>query len=104
MEVFIESLYEFGNKDQARAIIKEAIRSYQDRLANVSQFSVNEQLEFQKNILNDLQEYRLLVQLPLLFKDKELFERESKIYNEFIGKLKHFMEGEETEEEKDTIQ
>ena len=104
MEVFIESLYEFGNKDQARAIIKEAIRSYQDRLANVSQFSVNEQLEFQKNILNDLQEYRLLVQLPLLFKDKELFEQESKVYNEFIGKFKHFMEGEETKEEKDTIQ
>ncbi|NQY06468.1 MAG: hypothetical protein HRT68_09880, partial [Flavobacteriaceae bacterium] len=98
LEFFLEDLYVAGKKETAHKVFYNSIEEYQYRLSNVSQLEPKEQLEFQDNIMRDLEDYRMLVALPLIFKDKELFEKEMDVYNDYVNKFMHFMPEEEPQD------
>jgi tetratricopeptide (TPR) repeat protein len=91
MEVFIEYLYLSGNTDKAHEIFYNSIEEYQDRLTRISEISPEQQAEYQNGILNDLEEYRMLVALPLIYKDSILFKKESSVFNDYVNKFRHLM-------------
>lgn len=90
LERFTPELYKYGKIDMAHTIFYDGIREYQDRLNAVSQFKPEEQVRFEKEILDDLKKYRLMTELPLLFNDTTLYKKESKIYNSYVDKFRFF--------------
>ena len=98
LERFIPELYKYGKIDMAHTIFYDRLREYQDRLNAVSKFELEEQVQFEKEILGDLDDYRMTVKMPLLFNDTTLYVKESKEFNKYVDKFKFlFKENDSTE-------
>ena len=102
VEPFIDGYYKVGETDKARALFEKLKIKYQERLTYYAGVPLDEQYGAINDIIADMEAYRRNIDILIKNKDKELAEKETLIFNEYIDKFSHFYEG-QLEEELETL-
>jgi len=104
VEPFIDGYYKVGETEKARNLYHQLKRKYQERMNYHANIPRDEQYRNIDEILADMQAYRRNIDLLIDNKDRELAEKETLIFNEYIDKFRHFYKNETREEPAETIE
>ncbi len=97
LEPFISSYYEIGAIEKGRKLFKEVSKKYQEELTYYSQCEIDTQQRYISEIVTDIQRYRSLVDILVVYNDEELALEETKKFNDYLKLFSHFT-GDEDEE------
>ncbi|MEA1784578.1 DUF2723 domain-containing protein [Arenibacter sp. GZD96] len=90
VEPFLDGYYKVGETEKARNLFEKLKTKYQERLSYYAGVPLNEQYEQMGDIIADMEAYQRNIDILIRNKDRELAERETLIFNEFIDKFQHF--------------
>lgn len=93
VEPFVDGYYKVGETDKAHELYQRLKTKYQERLDYYAGIPMDEQYEHIDDIISDMQGYRRNIDILIDNKDRELVEKETLIFNEYIDKFKHFYNG-----------
>ena len=96
LEPFISGYYEIGERERAREIWQQVAQKYQENLTFYSGFSQNNQYNYAEEIITDIERYRSLVDILIIYQDEELIRPEAEKFNNYLRLFRHFY-GEEEE-------
>ena len=100
LEPYISAYYEVGNTEKARALYKDVAKIYQENLVYYDGLDEDDQLRLlEEHIYTDIQRYRALVDLLIIYDDKEFAMEETKTFNSYLSLLDKFMGPSEEEPE-----
>jgi hypothetical protein len=92
LEPYISAYYEIGNIEKGRALYKQVAQKYQENLVYYSSLSIeNQQEKVGENIYLDIQRYRALVDILVLYNDKEFALEETKTFNSYLSLFDQLM-------------
>ena len=92
LEPYISAYYEVGNKEKARALYKDVSKIYQENLLYYSGLDEEDQMRLlEEHIYTDIQRYRALVDLLIIYDDKDFAMEETKTFNSYLSFLDQFM-------------
>ncbi len=94
LEPYIGGYYEIGNKEKARKLYKEVSRKYQENLTYWSELTKENQTRYIDEIVTDIERYRSLVDLLVIYNDEEFAMEETTKFNNYLELFKHFSSGE----------
>ena len=97
LEPYIGAYYEVGAKEKARTLFKDVSRKYQESLTYWSNLSIDNQSRYIDEIVTDIERYRSLVDLLVIYNDEDFAIKETSKFNNYLELFKHFS-GEDTEE------
>lgn len=111
LEPYISGYYEIEKKDKARQLYLDVSRVYQEKLTYWSGLTIENQTRYLDEIVTDIEWYRNLVDLLVIYNDKDFALKETEKFNNYLQLFSHFMEeerGDDPEREerdipKDTI-
>ena len=98
LEPFISSYYEIGAIEKGRKLFKEVSKKYQENLTYYSGLTLENQNRYISEIVTDIQRYRGLVDLLVIYNDKDIALEETKKFNDYLKLFSHFTGDEEPEE------
>ena len=98
LEPYISAYYEIGEIEKARKLYKEVTKKYQESLTYYSGLTVANQTRYLDEIVTDIERYRSLVDIVVVYNDKDFAMEETEKFNNFLQLFKHFM-GEEPRRE-----
>ena len=98
LEPFISSYYEVGALEKGRKLYKDVSKKYQENLTYFSGLTRENQEKYISEIVTDIQRYRGLVDLLVIYNDKDLALEETKKFNDYLKLFSHFTGEEESEE------
>jgi len=88
LEPYISAYYEIGNKEKGRALFKDVAKKYQENLFYLSNLPVvDQERKVGEDIYLDIQRYRGLVDILLVYNDKEFALEQTKIFNSYIKNI-----------------
>ncbi|KKM95252.1 hypothetical protein LCGC14_1190140, partial [marine sediment metagenome] len=90
VEPFVDGYYKVGETEKARALFKKLKKIYQDRLEYYAGIPLDEQYDHIDDIIGDMEGYRRNIDILITNKDREMAEKETLIFNEYIDKFEHF--------------
>lgn len=90
VEPFMDGYYKVGEKEKAREVFKRLKGKYQERLGFYASIPLDEQYKHIDDIINDMKAYRRNIDILIDNMDRELAEKETLIFNEFLDKFSHF--------------
>ncbi|MEJ1222711.1 glycosyltransferase family 117 protein [Sediminicola sp. 1XM1-17] len=90
VEPFLDGYYKVGETTKARDLFQRLKKKYQERLEYYENIPLNEQYENINEIIADMEGYRRNIDILIANKDKDLAEKETLIFNEYIDKFSHF--------------
>jgi hypothetical protein len=90
VEPFIDGYYKVGETTKARGLFQELKTIYQERLGYYSGTTLDEQYSKIDDIIADMEAYRRNIDILITNNDRELAEKETLIFNEYIDKFSHF--------------
>ena len=90
MEPFVDGYYKVGETTKARELFGKLKYMYQDRLEYYAGIPLEEQYEKIDEIIADMEGYRRNIDILIGNNDREMAEKETLIFNEYIDKFKHF--------------
>lgn len=98
LEPYISGYYEIGETQKARDIWSQLAKKYQDQLAYFNTISEEKQYQFFEDIYTNIEKYRSLVDLLIVNDDREFFEKEAVIFDNYIKTFPYLLGDEEEEE------
>ncbi|NRA94041.1 MAG: hypothetical protein HRU26_15415, partial [Psychroserpens sp.] len=100
LEPFIGGYYEIGKTDKARKVYYDVAEKYQESLTYYSNLSIENQTRYLDEIVTDIERYRALVDLLVIYKDEDIALEETEKFNNYLRLFKYFT-GEEDDYEED---
>lgn len=97
LEPFISGYYEIGEKERAREIWQQVAVKYQENLTYYSGLSDYNQYQLAEEIVTDIERYRSLVDILIIYQDEELIRPEAEKFNNYLRLFRRFY-GEEEED------
>ncbi len=97
LEPYIGGYYEIGKKEKARKLYKDVSKKYQENLNYWSELSIENQTRYIDEIVTDIERYRSLVDLLVIYNDEDFALKETAKFNNYLELFKHFS-SEETED------
>ena len=92
LEPYISAYYEIGNVEKGRALFKDVAKKYQENLVYYSNLSIeNQERKVGEEIYLDIQRYRALVDILVVYNDKEFALEETKTFNSYLGLFDELM-------------
>ncbi len=91
LEPYISVYYEVGSIEKARKVYKDVTKKYQESLTYYSELSLENQTRYLDEIVTDIERYRSLVDIVVVYNDKEFAMEETEKFNNFLQLFKHFM-------------
>ncbi|MEX0273667.1 MAG: hypothetical protein AB3N16_04740, partial [Flavobacteriaceae bacterium] len=95
VEPFVDGYYKVGETQKARNLFEKLKLKYQERLTYYAGLSLDQQYENIDDIITDMEAYRRNIDIVIQNDQKELAEKETLIFNEYIDKFRHFYEEED---------
>ena len=100
VEPFVDGYYKVGETSKARNLYNSLKKIYQERLEYYAGLEIPQQHNKLEEIYADIQAYRRNIDVLIINNDREIAEKETLIFNEYIDKFARFYEeSDETEEE-----
>ncbi|AFL80448.1 putative permease [Aequorivita sublithincola DSM 14238] len=90
LEPFVIGYYELGKKEKARKVYEEVTKLYQEHLLYYNSLKFNKQRAIASDIISDMERYRSLVQLAVVYDDETFARAEAKKFNEYLKLFRHF--------------
>jgi hypothetical protein len=84
LEPYISAYYEIGNKEKGRALFKDVSEMYQENLMFLSGQNLKTQERLIEEIYTDIQRYRALVDVLVIYDDKDFALEETKKFNSYL--------------------
>ncbi|WP_027125665.1 glycosyltransferase family 117 protein [Gelidibacter mesophilus] len=107
LEPYISGYYEVGKIEKARKLYKDVTKKYQESLTYYSGLSIENQTRYLDEIVTDIERYRSLVDIVVVYNDKDFAMEETEKFNNYLQLFKHFMGDEPREnaprEERDMV-
>ncbi|WP_299096093.1 DUF2723 domain-containing protein [uncultured Winogradskyella sp.] len=103
LEPYISAYYEVGNTEKGRALYKDVAKVYQENLVYYGGLEEYDQIRLIDDIYLDIQRYRALVDLLVIYNDKDFALEETKKFNSYISLLKLMDSAEQEEQPRDDI-
>lgn len=98
LEPYISSYYEIGALKKGRKLYKDVSKKYQENLTYFSGLTRENQEKYISEIVTDIQRYRGLVDLLVIYNDKDFAFEETKKFNDYLKLFSHFTDEDEPEE------
>jgi len=95
LEPFVDGYYKVGETQKARALFDALKTKYQERLEYYASTSLDEQYNDIDDIIADMEAYRRNIDNLIANDDREVAEKETLIFNEYIDKFQHFYKDED---------
>jgi len=99
LEPFITAYYDIGAKEKGRKLYKDVSRKYQEELTYYSELDEATQTRYISEIVTNIERYRGLVDILVIYDDKDIALEETQKFNGYLKLFKHFGGDEEPEEE-----
>ncbi|QCX01240.1 DUF2723 domain-containing protein [Aggregatimonas sangjinii] len=91
---FIDGYYKVGEAGKAKELFGKMKKLYQERLSYYAGMSKDEQYQNIDAIISDMEAYRRNIDVLINNSDRQLAEKETLIFNEYIDKFSHFYQNE----------
>ncbi len=98
VEPFVDGYYKVGETTKARDLFNKLKTKYQERLDYYASTTLDEQYSKIDEIITDMEAYRRNIDILISNNDREMAEKETLIFNEYIDKFQHFYKDEILEE------
>ena len=99
LEPYVSAYYEVGNFEKGRALYKDVAKKYQENLVYYSSLPLEDQERVVgEDIYLDIQRYRALVDILVIYNDKEFALEETKTFNGYLELFEPLMGPSEIEE------
>ncbi|WP_037051651.1 glycosyltransferase family 117 protein [Psychroserpens burtonensis] len=102
LEPYISGYYEIDKKDKARKVYTDVTRKYQENLTYWSGLTIENQTRYLDEIVTDIERYRSLVDILVIYKDTDFAMQETEKFNNYLKLFKHFT-GEDEEDSKPPV-
>ncbi|MTE26851.1 glycosyltransferase family 117 protein [Winogradskyella ouciana] len=99
LEPYISAYYEIGNVEKGRALYKDVAKIYQENILYFSGLDEDDQIRLIDDVYLDIQRYRALVDILVIYNDKDFALEETKTFNSYLSLLDKFMGSPEEEPE-----
>jgi len=99
LEPYIGGYYEIEKTEKARKLYQDVSKKYQENLKYYSELTIENQSRYLDEIVSDIERYRGLVDLLVIYNDKELALKETEKFNNYLRLFKHFTDDDEPYEE-----
>ncbi len=99
LEPFIGGYYEIEKNEKARKLYHDVAKKYQENLKYYSELTIENQTRYLDEIVSDIERYRGLVDLLVIYNDSDLALEETEKFNNYLRLFKHFIGDEEPNEE-----
>jgi len=99
LEPFIGGYYEIDKTEKARKLYYDVAKKYQENLKYYSELSLKNQTRYLDEIVSDIERYRSLVDLLVIYNDKDLALEETEKFNNYLRLFKHFTDEDEPEDD-----
>lgn len=100
---FIDGYYKVGETTKAHELFDQMKRKYQERLEYYDGIPRDQQYNRIDDIIGDMEAYRRNIDVLIDNHDREMAEKETLIFNEYIDKFNHFYQDEILEREEPVI-
>ncbi len=90
VEPFVDGYYKVGETSKARELFTKLKTIYQERLTYYAGTTLDEQYDKIDEIIADMEAYRRNIDILITNNDRELAEKETLVFNEYIDKFSHF--------------
>ncbi|WP_375239210.1 protein O-mannosyl-transferase family [Aurantibacter sp.] len=97
LEPYINAYYEVEAKEKAQQLFKDVSVKYQENLKYYSELTIENQEKNFTEILTDIERYKALIEVLIEY-DEDFAQKESLIFNNYLGLFKHFYQGDEEPE------
>ncbi|WP_412987873.1 DUF2723 domain-containing protein [Pontimicrobium sp. IMCC45349] len=84
LEPYIGAYYEVEAKEKGRKLYKDVTKKYHEALTYYSSLSEKNQTNLIENIYTDIERYRALVDVIMIYEDQEFVEAEMTKFNNFL--------------------
>ncbi len=98
LEPYISAYYEIGNKEKGRALYKDVAKIYQENIMYFGGLDEDDQIRLIEDIYLDIQRYRALVDILVVYNDKDFALEETKKFNSYLSLLDKLMGPSEEED------
>ncbi|MFC4722535.1 DUF2723 domain-containing protein [Geojedonia litorea] len=98
LEPYISAYYEVGASEKGRKLYMDVSKKYQESLTYYSGLTIKNQEKYISEIVTDIERYRGLVDLLVVYGDKDFALEETKKFNDYLRLFRHFT-GESVEDE-----
>ena len=95
LEPFITGYYEVNKPAKAREIWEEVAKKYQENLEFFSNWEVERQYRYADEIITDMERYRGLVDMMMVYEDRETAQKKAEEFNNYLRMFRHFYREEE---------
>ena len=93
VEPFVDGYYKVGETEKARELFSNLKKKYQERLDYYAAMPLDEQYEKLNDIITDMEAYNRNIDIVIRNGDKEVAEKETLLFNEYIDKFSRFVDG-----------
>ncbi|WP_282031291.1 glycosyltransferase family 117 protein [Winogradskyella eximia] len=93
LEPYVSAYYEIGNVEKGRALYKDVAKKYQENLVYYSGLSIeNQEQKVGEEIYLDIQRYRALIDILVIYNDKDFALQETKTFNSYLTLFDELMD------------
>tara|TARA_R110002050_G_scaffold179118_3_gene312494 strand:+ start:157895 stop:161251 length:3357 start_codon:yes stop_codon:yes gene_type:complete len=93
VEPFVDGYYKVGETQKARDLFTQLKTKYQERLEYYAAMPLDQQYEKLNDIITDMEAYNRNIDIVIRNGDREIAEKETLIFNEYIDKFSRFVDG-----------
>ena len=90
LEPFVLGYYQLEKIDKARAVYQDVAKKYQEKLLYFSGIKVNDQYDIADEIISNMERYRGLVDIVIVFDSEEYAKAEAIEFNDYLKLFRHF--------------
>ena len=90
LEPFITGYYEVNKPAKAREIWEKVAKKYQENLEFFSEWEVDRQYRYADEIITDMERYRGLVDMMMVYEDRETAQKKAEEFNSYLKLFRHF--------------
>jgi hypothetical protein len=90
LEPYVIGYYELDKKEKARKVYEDVSKKYQEHLTYYNSLKFNKQRLIAEEIISDMERYRSLVQLVVMYDDEAYGRAEAAKFNDYLKLFRHF--------------
>ncbi|MGG5486836.1 protein O-mannosyl-transferase family [Gaetbulibacter sp. PBL-D1] len=102
LEPYISAYYEVDKVEKGRDLFKKVSKKYQESLTYYSGLSIENQTRYLDEIVTDIERYRALVDILVIYKDGDFALEETERFNNYLKLFNHFA-GDEPEDDEQPL-
>ena len=91
LEPYISAYYEVKAEEKGRQLFKDVSKKYQETLTYYSTLSIDKQRNLFEEIYTDIERYRGLIDVIIVYDNQEFAEAEMQRFNNYLKLFSHFM-------------